>query len=196
MVGVDLLPEMLERARPRLSGRAGVHLVRGDMRRLPFSGSFGMVAAASDPFTHLARDADRDRCLAEAAGLLAPGGRLVLELHWFGPGRLAAARSEDGYRRTRRLDTGGDEGLRVRETWRCEQETRRCEARYEYLRRGRVVDEASFRARLWSLSELRERLARTGLELRSLWGDFEETPFDPASSPRLLVEADAGTRGP
>lgn len=188
VVGLDVSPEMLERARARLADRAPVHLVRGDMRRLPVAGPFGLVVAAADPFAHLIEDADRARTLEEVARVLHPRGRFLGEMHWLTPGLLARARRPDGYRRSRSLEPGDDD-LRVRETWRCERETRRCTARYEYLRHGRVVDRASFRARLWSLDELHERLGRAGLQPRSLWGSFRREPFDPAVSPRLIVEA-------
>lgn len=189
VIGLDLSPEMLARARARLGDRSEVHLVRGDMRRLPLTGPFGLVAAASDPFAHLTRGGDRDRTLADVARVLHPGARFVAELHWLDPGRLGRACRPEGYRRVRSLGPDDDD-LRVRETWRCERETRRCIARYEYLRGERVVDRASFRARLWSLEELHGRLEKAGLRARSLWGSFRREPFDPASSSRLLVEAD------
>lgn len=195
VVGVDLSPEMLERARARLAPRPGVHLLRADMRRLPLAGDFGLVTAASDPFAHLERDEDRERSLCEAARVLAADGRFVLELHWLDPDHLAAAGRPGGFERTRSLGPDGEE-LRIRETWHCDEETRRCTARYEYVRGGRVVDEASFRARLWSVDEVRRRLAGAGLRVRSLWGDFDRTPFDPASSARLLVEAEPRRPGP
>jgi SAM-dependent methyltransferase len=81
LVGIDRNPEYLARAR-----HSGATLVRGDLRSLPFRpGSFDAVYSwYSSLFMY--DDEENERCLASAAALLRPGGRLLV--HHDNPGRL------------------------------------------------------------------------------------------------------------
>ncbi|MGH3002597.1 MAG: class I SAM-dependent methyltransferase [Gaiellaceae bacterium] len=73
-VGVDSSPEMLAHA-PPLPQRW--QLVHADARELPFEQeSFDLVTMAY--LLHLVRPVDRRALLAEAARVLAPGGRIVV----------------------------------------------------------------------------------------------------------------------
>lgn len=188
VVGVDLSREMLAKARSRLSGHEHVHLMVADMRTLALGDRFDLVVAADDPFVHLNRSRDRQRTLEVVKRHLAPGGRFVLDAHRLSRRRVRDFHREGEYVRERTVGPESDE-LRIREHWTWIPETTRCLARYEYLREGTVVAEASFRARLWTVEELEERLPRAGLEVRHLWGDYDRSPFDAASSRHLLVEA-------
>ncbi len=191
VVGVDLSPEMLGRARRRLAHRPNVHLVLADMRSRCVSRSFGLVIAANDPFAHLVDDEDRDRALRTVAHHVHPEeGRFVLDAYWLGERRMEEAASAGGFHRERTVETSGPD-LHIRETWRCDIETRRCTVRYEYVQDERPVDEASFRARLWSVEEIHRRLNRAGLRVRSLWGGFDRRPFEPTEADHLIVYAGA-----
>jgi SAM-dependent methyltransferase len=81
LVGIDRNPEYLGRAR-----HSGAALVRGDLRSLPFRpGSFDAVYSwYSSLFMY--DDEENARCLAAAAALLRPGGRLLV--HHDNPARL------------------------------------------------------------------------------------------------------------
>lgn len=194
VVGVDLSPEMLQRARRRVRPRPDVLLVLADMRSLRLAARFRLVVAANDPFTHLVEDADRLRALRTVTRHLESGtGRFVLDAHWLGPERFADAATGEGLRRERTVDTGGTgkDTLRIREHWRCDAETRRCTVRYEYHEPDGGVSRASFRGRLWSVEEVTEKLEGAGLRLRALHGDYDGRPFEPDDARHLIVEAES-----
>jgi ubiquinone/menaquinone biosynthesis C-methylase UbiE len=71
--GIDLVPEMLERAARRGAGRW--HLALGDAKALPFADACFDAVASSSSFHHWA---EPRLALGEIARVLRPGGRLVL----------------------------------------------------------------------------------------------------------------------
>ena len=183
VVAFDLLPQMVAVARRRLATLPNVSLLVADMRHVAFRSTFDLIAAVDDPFVHLITDDDRDRAFTAAARHLAPAGRMILDTAWLSPERRAVAggkglaieRSERG-------------GLEVRETWRCDPETRVCIASFEYRLQGRRVEQASFAARLWSIEELETRAAAAGLQVARLWGDYDRRTWNRQTSSRLIAE--------
>jgi SAM-dependent methyltransferase len=85
VVGVDLSPSMLARARARLgrmsrARRRRVHLVCADVRRLPIAGRFPLVVMAFNSFEHLYDRHDVAACLAGVRAALAPGGLFAFDV--------------------------------------------------------------------------------------------------------------------
>lgn len=74
-VGVDRSGEMLAEAQ---SAHPGLPFVRGDVRRLPFEGSFDAVL--SNAVLHWVDESDQDAALSSVREALRPGGRFVAEL--------------------------------------------------------------------------------------------------------------------
>jgi SAM-dependent methyltransferase len=189
LVAIDLSPDLMGLARERLSRWPRVHLVRADMRALPFSAPFDLIVAADDPFSHLADDDDRDRTLRGIARSLAPGGRFVLDALWLSPEAASAVASVGG-RVQQRTTSWHGRRLRVVERWARRGAPRRCcRARYEYHRAGCPTVTAEFDARDWSPEELAGRLARAGLAIIRAWGSYRPTAWDPGTSEQLIVEA-------
>jgi SAM-dependent methyltransferase len=184
VVAFDLAPEMIAAARERLADAPNVSLLVADMRDPPLRDRFGLVAAVDDPFVHLTEDEDRERAFASAAQRLVPGGRFILDMAWFPPEKREEAESAEGLV----MERSAKEGLRVRETWRIDPETRIGTARFEYSRGGKKVGGSDFPARLWSVEELETRAAAAGLEISQLWGDFDRRPWDRETSERLIAE--------
>lgn len=76
-VGLDLSPQLLSTASEdaALAGR----LVRGDIRHLPFGTVFDGVLNLFSSFGYFQEDRENLQALSEAARVLVPGGRLVLD---------------------------------------------------------------------------------------------------------------------
>lgn len=80
VTALELDPGMREQAATRCRA-AGVRLVDGDMRAPPDLGEpFDLVICALSTFCHLPTRRDQLAVLRGAAGLLRPGGRLILDL--------------------------------------------------------------------------------------------------------------------
>jgi SAM-dependent methyltransferase len=85
VVGIDLMREMLRKARERLSRlppaqRKHVVLRRGDMRRLRLNRRFGLVFAPFNAFMHLYSRRDLEQTLEVCRRHLKPDGRLAFDV--------------------------------------------------------------------------------------------------------------------
>lgn len=77
VTGLDLSPALLQRA--RLAGPDD-HLVRGDMRQLPFrGGAFAGITSFFTSFGYFEDPREDEQVLAEMARVLAPGGTFMLD---------------------------------------------------------------------------------------------------------------------
>lgn len=78
VTGLDLSGPLLQRA--RAGGGASLHLVRGDMRALPFRGAaFQVVVNLFTSFGYFGEDREHASVLEEVARCLVRGGTLVLD---------------------------------------------------------------------------------------------------------------------
>ncbi len=188
VVAVDLSADMLDRARARLARLRRVTLSVADMRTLALGEQFDLVVAANDPFSHLVEDEDRAQAMETAARHLVPGGELVLDALWLPGDEAGAARGDTGRERARIVSLGG-QALLVRERWRCNRFSRRCEAHYEYQMAGQTLAVSTFVARYWSMTELEVRCARAGLAITRCWGSYAGDPWDEQTARCLVVVA-------
>lgn len=191
VVGVDLSPHMLREARSAGRGAQGAyHLVRGDVRRLPFPTGWELAVVAGGVLAHLHADRHRDRALAEVARVLRPGGRLLLDGLWLPRPDFERAVA-DVLRRESALEAEEGEGQQtVREEWRCDRDSRLCHARFTYGPPGGPPHtSAAFTGRVWAEDEIDTRLHDAGFRIRELWGDFRRAAWDASISNRLLVDA-------
>ena len=172
VVGFDLSPSMLRRARARVHGP----LVRGDMRALPFRpGSFAMAVNLFTSFGYFRDDAEHRLVVRQVAASLRPGGRFVLDYL-----------NADHVRRTLRRDTeemdGAATDVRVRR--RFSEEGKYVVKEIELGAENRSFQE---RVRLFSSAELQTLLEGAGLRVDAAFGNYDGGPLDGHASRTILV---------
>jgi SAM-dependent methyltransferase len=176
VIAVDLLVEMLRRV-PRRAPDAA--LVVADLRCFAFAALFDLVVLADDPLAHVTSTGERTKAVRLIAEHLAPEGRLVIE-GLYRPQRkplLIPAREIQGE---------GGERFTVEEVWTPATGGSTWKAAYRYTGGSSVVDVESVQ-RSWSRDEV-DRLPDHGLEVESVWGDFDESPLGD-DSPRIVIVA-------
>lgn len=116
VLGIDLDPGLIADARRRARGlRLPLRYRVGDIRELPAANaSQDAVLCLWSTFQHLLTRADQRRFLAEAARVLRPCGRLVLEMTDAGEPGLAARLVREGSGPQRRIVAWSLHGARIR----------------------------------------------------------------------------------
>lgn len=168
VVGVDSSAAMLDLLAAKAGG-SSVEAVLGDMAQPPLGDrTFAVVLIAYNTLFNLVDLADQQRCLADAAARLVPGGSLVVEA--FVP---AAGRAEQSV--TPRTITADRVVLSV---------SRSDPGTQEAL--GQYVDitEAGIKLRPWHIrwstpEQLDELAADVGLVLADRWAGWDRAPFGP-----------------
>jgi ubiquinone/menaquinone biosynthesis C-methylase UbiE len=164
VIGVDGSLRMLEVARER--ARAGgvaarVDLRHGDLREPPVDERVPTVLVPFRSLLHMTTEADRQRALAAAYGLLEPGGRLVFDV--FAPGKEDVDATHGRW-----LER--EPGIFERADWDEGERTLTLS-----VRRG---DEASTMLLAWlSPPEWSQLLERAGFEVQELYGWFDRRPY-------------------
>jgi SAM-dependent methyltransferase len=193
VVGVDVMPSMLARARERIerlptATRARVMLRRADMRRLRLGRRFALVIAPFNAFAHLYTRRDLERTLAACRRHLLPRGRLVFDvpmpdLHALtaDPERLYKGRDvtdpEDGRRYTYHEASHYDAVEQIRSvTMLLEREAERSSSRAIPLTQRQFFP-----------AELDALLYYNGFHLEQRHGDFMSGPLTAASESQVIV---------
>ena len=172
VVGFDLSPSMLRRARARVRGP----LVRGDMRALPFRpGSFALAVNLFTSFGYFRDDAEHRLVVRQVVAALRPGGRFVLDYL-----------NADNVRRTLRRDTEAIDGAptEVRVRRRFSEEGKYVVKEIELGAENRSFQE---RVRLFSPAELTKLLEEEGLLVDATFGDYDGGPLDGRATRTILV---------
>ncbi|MBA3348690.1 MAG: class I SAM-dependent methyltransferase [Actinobacteria bacterium] len=164
VIGVDASLGMLEVARERAAA-AGVGAILdlrpGDLREPPVTERVPLVLIPFRSLLHMTTEADRERALAAAYGLLAPGGRLIFDV--FAPD------SEDiEVTHGRWLER--EPGIFERADWDAGERTLTLS-----VRRG---EEASTMVLAWLAPvEWRRLLERAGFTVEAQYGWFDRRPY-------------------
>jgi SAM-dependent methyltransferase len=174
VVGLDLSLPLLGRAHARTRGQ--VHLVRADMRSLPFRpGAFDLIVNLFTSFGYFGDDAQHEMVLRGAATLLQPGGVFVIDYLNADAVRAQLVPHEEcvvGSQRVgieRRITTNG----------------RHVVKEMRLLDDGRSFQE---RVRLFSAADLERLLMNVGLTVCFRFGDYDGSPASP-NAPRVILGA-------
>jgi SAM-dependent methyltransferase len=183
VVGIDLSPAMLDRARVRVSAEdpsAGVELVEADMRSFDLGRTFPLAIMPYRVFAHALTTDDQIATLNSVRRHLQPNGRLVLNLTV--PTTLDAlpvgGLARDG---RYRLDDGRDAVVWRQATYAPGSQRLTFHFVVDELGPGDEVNRRThgeIQARQCSPGEIEHALARAGFELVDRWGWFDRRPFD------------------
>jgi len=198
VVGLDASPDMLARAREKSAALDNVEWVEGDMCDFDLSEQFGLITIPSGSFALLLETDDQLACLRCVERHLAPGGRLAFELgnfdyvataEWLTTKRGTFARFPA------RDFVHPETGRRVL-TWRST-ELHPSQQRYvQQSLREELDDEGEVVARVYGPPmelrylfryETEHLLARCGLQVEALYGDFHKSDFRGTSAGMVWV---------
>ena len=165
VTGVDLLIEMLARAKRRVPG---ADFVVADVRTFVFSSRFDLIVLADDPMAHVVSTEERAHVIQRIAEHLAPDGRVVLE----------------GLHRPQRRRTLKAAKFTLDESWEPAGDST-WNATYRYQDGPKIIEAKSV-VRSWTRDEV-ARFGDAALHVEHLWGDFHESPFLEESERIVIV---------
>jgi len=194
LVGIDLSQAMLREAvarQPAGESPPPAYLCM-DMTRLAFRTSFDAIIIPYNTMNLLTAPGAAEQCLAEAGSLLAPGGRLLLQL--FVPARAHLALigkkqfqfqifdCPDGAKVIKEILKWreGDSALfNLRETYRLRYRPNRDNEDWQY----------DYQILGYDYERWRQMLSRAGFAGETAHGDYHQTPFTEGSHSTLLLAA-------
>ena len=184
IAGADLSKAFLKLAREAAAqDRLKAEFHEADMRALPadFTGRFDGAFSAFTSFGFFDADEDNQKVMDELARAVKPGGRVLIDVRnhlqlidpvaprvWF-RGQECVVLEE------------------IRYEWRTDQIVNQREVRFDD---GRVRRLPAFRVRAYKPHDLLRMAARAGLMPYDLAGGFDGQPFEPKTSPRIVMVAE------
>jgi SAM-dependent methyltransferase len=189
IVGIDRSAEMLHRAwrrKRRLRKPQSIHLVRGDIRHLPFANAtFPLVIAPYGIVQSLLREKDLAATLEAVHGALARGGLFGLEL-------VADLPAWREYANKVTLRGHRPNGARITLTESVRQDRRRKLTLFDQTyeeRLGRTVTRKTFTLtfRTLTVHQMAARLQKTGFHAITLLGDYQGSPWDLRAEAWILL---------
>ena len=194
IVGIDRSAEMLQRAharKRRLRTKRSIHLVRGDIRHLPFEpGAFPLIIAPYGILQSLLRERDLAATLEAVQNRLAPGGVFGLEL-------VADLPAWREYNNRVTLRGRRRNGARITLTESVRQDRKRkltlFDQVYEERNRGRVNrKQFTLTFRTLTVHQMASRLQKAGFDAITLLGDYRGAPWDLRAEAWILLAQKSG----
>ena len=177
MIALDLSADLLNTARKHTPKKAPIQYIRGDMRRLPLqSESFDGVVNLFTSFGYFSTDIQNEHALREAARVLRPGRRLVLDFFnvTFVRKSLVAESEKiiDGQRITERRWYDAKKGRLIKTVsgTLCGERINRLES-----------------VRAYTPTELEALFKAAGFKLIARYGDLSGSKFNRTKSPRCVI---------
>jgi SAM-dependent methyltransferase len=179
VTGVDVSAEAVEHARRAAAvERLRVDLRLGDMRTLPTDVRVDAAVCMGNAFGYLDH-AGTQKFLADLAGLVKPGGSLLLDYGFVAEALLPHLKLDEPP-----MTLGGIEALSVNE---YDAANSRWVTSFTF-RRGDEEHRGTSVQHVYTAAEVTRLVTEAGFTQVALYGDTEETPFR-LGSPRLLLLA-------
>lgn len=199
VVGLDLSQEMLDVAREKSGGRLNPRWVQADMRSFDLGEMFGLAIIPGHAFQNLLTPEDQVACLKCIKGHLLPNGLLVVHLdhpngdnlRWLGALSGEKKGIFEGSQEVSHPETG--RLIQISRAWSYEASTQTASVVtaweetdadgkvVDYWQRGPIALHCVFRF------EMEHLLARVGLTVEGLYGDFCHGDLDDDSSEMVWV---------
>jgi SAM-dependent methyltransferase len=190
--GVDSSPKMLDLARRRLALQpaiaGNVELREESFTRLRLEETFPLVILPFNTFSHMTADEDVRAALDTIAAHLSPGGTAVLSL----PNPIPLYGDPDEALVLERTFRDEERGVTIQQfsSLRVDRAAQLGRITWVYDEIGPDGDvnrtTAPMTLRYFFPNELTVLFERSGLLLKSLWGDYDRSPFEDGS-PELIV---------
>lgn len=199
ITGLDLSEKMLERCRAKLAAEPAsvierVGLVHASMVNFSLGREFSLIMIPFRPFQHLLEVSDQLECLDAVRRHLAPGGRLIVDFFQVNP----AAMHDPAWEKEREdtPETLLPDGRKVRRTFRIaafhrERQVNEVEMFWYLTHPGGREERIVWRTplRYFFRYEVEHLLARAGLRLTALYGNFDRSPIA-GDSPEMIFVAE------
>ena len=171
VVGLDRSPLMLDVARRKAAGVAGVRWTVADMRTFELGERFGLICIPHRTFLHLLTVDDQLAVLDRCRRHLRPGGFLSLNISNPSPALLAAVRGRGPVRGRRTSPTAPGSGARAGSA------------------QGPIIGQphAGLYVRYVLPDEMRGLLEQSGFGVEALYGGFDRQPFSEDSTEQVWV---------
>jgi SAM-dependent methyltransferase len=195
VVGLEVAPAMLKIARAKSAGLDNVRWVDGDMRSFDLGEQFALVIIPGHSFQFMLTPADQLVCLETIKRHLVPGGRLVVHLDHQSFEWLASLKERRGaFKPTEdMIHPGSGNRLHTERSWRFEPSTQTATVvtvREERDEAGQVIgrwETAPKALHCVFRFEMEHLLARAGLTVEALYGDFLRQPLHDDSPEMIWV---------
>ena len=195
VLGLDLSRLLIRTSQDEADGGCSVRFVRADMRAIPSAGPFVLVVSLFTSFGYFDDDDQHRRLLRDLHHILAPEGRIVMDL----PNPIAV-RLKVSQEPASHASVGG---LVIHEERHLEESPLRVVKRI-VIREGDQRFEYQESVRLYTSGELEAMMIEAGFSPQAaeplqtaeplhasethqavVWGDYDGSPFSP-SSPRIV----------
>lgn len=191
LVGVDLVPEMLEKARENLArdpdAAARITLHRGDLRTFRLDRVFPLVISPFNVLMHLYTRADFDAAMETVRAHLAPGGTFVFDV--LVPDPVALARDPHKWFRCGYVKPRGEVKQRYDERFEYDPVTQVqiISMAFTPVDRPKEPNVQTLAHRQFFPAELEALLHYNGFALEARYGDFDGSSLDETSNSQILV---------
>lgn len=191
VVGVDLVPAMLEKARENVArdpeSVPRVTLLEGDLRTFRVPRTFPLVISPFNVFMHLYAREDFEAAMRTVDAHLAPDGRFVFDV--LVPNPLALGRDPERWYRCGHVKPPGGERQRYDERFEYDAvaQVQMVSMAFTPVSRPKETTVQSLAHRQFFPAELEALLHYNGFAIEARYGDFAGGPLDDASDTQIIV---------